>query len=398
MSMNLMRPTNPSGLVDAVSWALERQAPLELIGRGTKRAIGRPLQTADVLDLSGLAGIGLYEPAELVLSAGAGTSLAEIEAVLAQSGQRLGFEPPDYALLLGLEPGGQSLGGVVAANLAGSRRLTAGAARDHVLGFNAVSGRGEAFKSGGRVVKNVTGYDLSKLICGSWGTLAALAEITVKVLPRPEAETTLLLHGLDAAAAVAAMSRALGSPQEVSAAAWLPASLAGAVGQGRPLTALRLEGLAGSVRARAASLLRLFAGIAESRIEAEASAALWRSIGNAEPLAAEPSRAVWKISVPPGAGPAVLAACPEGEGFLDWGGGLVWLAVSAEQDAGARRLRGAIAAGAGHATLVRAAAAQRAALPVFEPLHGPLQALTQRVKHSFDPHAILNPGRLWAGI
>jgi glycolate oxidase FAD binding subunit len=318
--------------------------------------------------------------------------------VLAGSGQHLGFEPPDYARLLGLEPGGQSLGGVVAANLAGSRRLTAGAARDHVLGFTAVSGRGEAFKSGGRVVKNVTGYDLSKLICGSWGTLAALAEITVKVLPRPEAETTVLLHGLDAAAAVAAMSRALGSPQEVSAAAWLPAALAGAAGQGQPVTALRLEGLAASVRARAASVLALFVGIAESRIEAEASAALWRCIGNAEPLAAEPSRAVWKISVPPAAGPAVLASCPEGEGFLDWGGGLAWLAVPPGEDASAQRLRDALAQCGGHATLLRAAAAQRAAIPVFEPLHGPLQALSQRVKHSFDPHAILNPGRLWAGI
>ncbi|MGB8841139.1 MAG: FAD-binding protein, partial [Aliidongia sp.] len=195
--MNSLRPTSPEALLDAMSWALAHKVPLELIGGGTKRAIGRPVEAEATLDLSGLDGIGLYEPAELVLSARAGTKLVEIEAALAESGQRLGFEPPDYALLLGGEPGRQTLGGIVAANLAGSRRLSAGAARDHVLGFSAVSGRGEAFKSGGRVVKNVTGYDLSKLICGSWGTLAALAEITVKVLPRPEAETTLLLHGLD---------------------------------------------------------------------------------------------------------------------------------------------------------------------------------------------------------
>ena len=395
--MNLMQPSTPAGLVDAVAWALERKAPLELVGRGTKRAIGRPLQTADVLDLSGLNGISLYEPAELVLTAGAGTALAEIEAALAEAGQRLGFEPPDYALLLGEAPGRQSLGGIVAANLAGSRRLTAGAARDHVLGFNGVSGRGEAFKSGGRVVKNVTGYDLSKLVTGSWGTLAALAEITVKVLPTPEAETTLLLDGLDAEAAVAAMSRALGSPQEVSAAAWLPASLAQGLGQGAAVTVLRVEGLAASVAFRVAALRKLLAG-ADSVIEAADSAALWRRIGNAEMLAEPAGRLVWRVSVPPGQGPAVLAACPEGEGFLDWGGGLVWLAVPPRDDAGADRLRGAIQGSGGHATLIRAPAGLRATVDVFQPLDGAHAALTRRVKHGFDPEMILNPGRLYAGM
>jgi glycolate oxidase FAD binding subunit len=398
--MDLMQPTTLAGLVDAALSALERKAPLELVGAGTKRAVGRPLQTADVLDLSGLSGIESYEPAELVLSAGAGTRLAEIEAALAEAGQCLAFAPPDYAALLGLEPGRQTLGGIVATNLAGSRRLTAGAARDHVLGFHGVSGRGEAFKSGGKVVKNVTGYDLSKLVCGSWGTLAALAQIAIKVLPRAEAETTLLLQGLDATAAVAAMSRALGSPQEVSAAAWLPARLAAQRGgQGGAVTALRLEGLAASVRFRAEALLQLFAGRApETRIEAEASQEFWRAIGNVEPLASETKRLVWKISVPPEAGPAVLAAFPEGEGFLDWGGGLVWLALPETPDAGAARIRGAIRAKGGHATLIRAPAAIRASVDVFEPQSGPLGELTRRVKTSFDPEMILNPGRLYAGI
>jgi glycolate oxidase FAD binding subunit len=394
--MNTLRPTSLDALRDAVSWALADKVPLELIGSGTKRAIGRPVEAETMLDLSGFAGIGLYEPAELVMSAGAGTSLSEIEAVLAASGQRFGFEPPDYARLLGGEPGRQTLGGIVAANLAGSRRLSAGAARDHVLGFNAVSGRGEAFKSGGRVVKNVTGYDLSKLICGSWGTLAALAEITLKVLPRPEAETTLLLHGLEAPQAVAAMSRALGSPQEVSAAAWLPAGLAGGIGQGGSVTALRVEGLAGSVRFRADALLQLFERVDETRIEAEASAALWRTIGNAEPLAAEPaSHLIWKISVPPSAGPSVLAACGDANGFLDWGGGLVWCATGVDN---ALTLRQTVARLGGHATLIRAPAAIRVASEVFEPLTGALGALTRRVKQGFDPEALLNPGRLYAGV
>jgi glycolate oxidase FAD binding subunit len=396
--MNLMQPTTPAGLLDAVASAVSRKAPLELVGRGTKRAIGRPLQTADVLDLSGLSGISLYEPAELVLTAGAGTALAEIETALADAGQRLAFEPPDYARLLGEAPGRQSLGGIVAANLAGSRRLTAGAARDHVLGFSGVSGRGEAFKSGGRVVKNVTGYDLSKLVSGSWGTLAALAEVTVKVLPKPEAETTLLLHGLNAEAAVAAMSRALGSPQEVSAAAWLPASLAQGLGQGASVTVLRVEGLAASVAFRVAALRKLLGGAGDSVIEAAESEALWRRIGNAEMLAEPADRLVWRISVPPSQGPTVLAACPEGEGFLDWGGGLVWLAMPPSDDAGAARLRGAIAGSGGHATLIRAPAAIRATVDVFQPLDGAHAALTRRVKHGFDPEGILNPGRLYAGM
>src|SRR5580658_6578902 len=220
--MALLQPTTPAALAEAVSWAMARKTSLELVGGGTTRAIGRPVQTEAVLDLGGLRGISLYEPAELVLSAGAGTPLAEIEAVLAESGQRLGFEPPDYALLLGGEPGRQTLGGIVAANLAGSRRLTAGAARDHVLGFSAVSGRGESFKSGGKVVKNVTGYDLSKLMAGSFGTLAALEEVTVKVLPCPEHTETVVLCGLDAAMAAGSMKRALASPYEVSGAAYLP--------------------------------------------------------------------------------------------------------------------------------------------------------------------------------
>jgi glycolate oxidase FAD binding subunit len=392
--MAVLQPTNEDELADAVAGALAQKAPLELVGAGTKRAIGRPAQTEHLLDLSRLAGIKLYEPAELVLTAGAGTRLAEIEAALSAEGQCLAFAPPDYAKLLGLKPGQQTLGGIVAANLAGSRRLTAGAARDHVLGFRAVSGRGEVFKSGGRVVKNVTGYDLSKLICGSWGTLAALAEITVKVLPRAEAETTLLVHGLDAEAAVAAMSRALGSPQEVSAAAWLPAALAGP----ESLTALRLEGLAQSVEFRAEALAALFAGTKQSRIDAAESAAFWHALGNAESLATAPARLVWKISVPPSSGPAVLAAFPEGEGFLDWGGGLVWLALPVTADASAARLRRVVQHAGGHATLIRAPAEIRAAVEVFEPLTGALAALTRRVKQGFDPEAILNPGRLYAGM
>src|SRR5690606_2270197 len=170
--------------------------PLEPIGGGTKRAVGRPVD-ADPVDLSLLSGIVDYVPAELVLTAGAATPLADIEAELARHNQRLAFEPPDCGVLLGGSAAVQSLGGVLAANLSGSRRISAGAARDHFLGFEAVGGDGVPFKAGGRVVKNVTGYDLPKLMAGSWGTLAVLVSVTVRVAPLPETETTVILPARD---------------------------------------------------------------------------------------------------------------------------------------------------------------------------------------------------------
>ena len=195
---------------DAVRWALAEGKTLEVAGRGTKRALGRPSQSDLTLDLSGLAGVTLYEPEELVLSAKAGTPLAEIEALVESKSQQLAFEPMDYGPILGVSADSGSIGGALAANLSGPRRIKAGAARDHFLGFSAVSGRGETFKSGGRVVKNVTGYDLCKLLAGSYGTLAAMTEVTIKTLPAPETEATVLVLGLDDAQANAAMSAAMG--------------------------------------------------------------------------------------------------------------------------------------------------------------------------------------------
>src|SRR3954468_11897818 len=224
--MTRFQPADLAELRDAVNAALTAEEPVELVAGGSKRGLGRPLQTPHTLDLSRLAGIRDYAPNELVLTAGAATPLAEIERVLAENGQMLAFEPPGWGGLLGVEDAAPTLGGVLACNLSGPRRIKAGAARDHFLGFRAVSGRAEIFKAGGKVVKNVTGYDLPKLMAGSYGTLAALEEVTVKVLPRPEAACTVMLCGLDPAAAIQRLSRALASPHEVSGAAYLPANLA----------------------------------------------------------------------------------------------------------------------------------------------------------------------------
>src|SRR5215467_110592 len=236
-----LKPGDAKDVEAALQWALAEGRALELIGQGSKRAIGRPAQTDITLDLSGLSGVTLYEPEELVLSAKAGTPLAEVEALVASKGQQLAFEPMDYGPILGGPVGRGTIGGALAANLSGPRRIKAGAARDHLLGFSAVSGRGEIFKSGGRVVKNVTGYDLCKLMAGSWGTLAAMTEVTIKVLPKPETEATVLIRGLGPAPAVEAMAAAIGSPCDVSGAAHLPAGVAALIPE--------IAGVGGSVTA-----------------------------------------------------------------------------------------------------------------------------------------------------
>src|SRR5690349_7251455 len=297
----------------AVQWALAQKKSLEIVGHGTKRALGRPAQVDATLDLAGLTGVTLYEPEELVLSARAGTPLAEIEDMLAAKGQELAFEPMDYAPLLGGAPRQATIGGVLSANLSGPRRIKSGAARDHFLGFTAVSGRGETFKSGGRVVKNVTGYDLCKLMAGSWGTLAAMTDVTVKTLPRPETEATVLAFGLDPARAAAAMAAAMGSSCDVSGAAHLDAALAARastdLAAAKSVTALRLEGVAPSVAHRRGALedlLKSFGALAS--LDEAASRALWRAIRDVVPFAADgPSgkRHVWRLSVAPTQGAAL---------------------------------------------------------------------------------------------
>src|SRR5579884_2269049 len=219
-----LKPRHAAEGEQAIQWALGDGKRLEVIGRGTKRGIGRPAQWDATLDVSGLSGISLYEPEELVLSAKAGTPLADVEACVAARDQQLAFEPIDYAALLGGRLGDGTIAGALAANLSGPRRIKAGAARDHFLGVNAVSGRGETFKSGGRVVKNVTGYDLCKLMAGSWGTLAVMTDVTIKTLPRAETEATVLVAGLDEIAARKVMAAAMGSYGDVSAAAHVPAA------------------------------------------------------------------------------------------------------------------------------------------------------------------------------
>jgi glycolate oxidase FAD binding subunit len=409
-----VQPRDAKDVEAAVQWALAEGKTVEIVGHGSKRAIGRPAQTDLTLDLSTLTGVTLYEPEELVLSAKAGTPLAEIEALLAANGQQLAFEPMDYAGIFGGVAGRGTIGGVLAANVSGPRRIKSGAGRDHFLGFCAVSGRGETFKSGGRVVKNVTGYDLCKLIAGSWGTLAAMTEVTIKVLPRPETEQTLVVRGLEPARAIEAMTSAMGSSCDVSGAAHLPAGVAVRVEAGviaaDAVTALRLEGFSPSVAERKRMLEALMQPFGElATLEAPASRALWAAVRDVAPFAADRSnrsarqgeQPLWRISTAPSRGAelaAMIASAAQAQMFYDWAGGLIWVALGACDDAGAALVQRAVAATGGHATLVRAPASVRAAIDVFAPQDAAVAALTKRVKESFDPRGVLNPGRMWAGV
>ena len=396
-------PSSLDELREAIATVLAAEEPVELVAGGTKRGLGRPLQTPHILDLNRLSGIRDYPPSELVLTAGAATPLTVIDRALAGAGQMLAFEPPDWRGLLGQVHGSQTLGGILACNLSGPRRIKVGAARDHFLGFRGVSGRAETFKAGGKVVKNVTGYDLPKLMAGSYGTLAALEEVTVKVLPRPETSATVLVFGVAAEHAVEVMAAALGSPHEVSGAAYLPpgtprlASLPSGFGS----VALRVEGPAPSVAYRRDALLQQFAGVGETaELGDTKTQTLWRDIGNVTPFAGLADRAIWRLSVAPSRGVEVaqaVARALDAVWFLDWGGGLVWLAVIEPGDAGAAAVREAIG-GAGHATLIRGTLGLRATVPVFEPQPGQLAALSRRVKEGFDPRHILNPGRMVEGV
>jgi glycolate oxidase FAD binding subunit len=398
-----LRPEDQGGVTDAILTAIAEKTPMEIVGSATMRTIGRPLATPLKLDLSGLAGLNFYEPEELVLSARAGTRRSEIDSLLQSSRQAFAFEPPDFARLLGSNQGG-TLGGMIAANLSGPRRIRSGALRDHILGFSAVSGRGEPFQCGGRVMKNVTGYDLPKLMAGSWGTLCALTEVTMKVMPAPETTATLLLFGLTDAAAGMAMRDAMRSPLDIAGAAHLPADVARAstladiADAGMSVTLLRLEGFGESVTFRLAELQARIT-TEQAVLDQQRSESAWSEIRDVHLLAEPRERIVWRVSLPPSDGPRAMdhirTAAPGARGYYDWAGGLLWVSVPPSEHGSTQVIRGAIPPATGHATLIRGPESLRRSVFVFEPLPDPLAKLTQRVKQAFDPSGVLNPGRMY---
>jgi glycolate oxidase FAD binding subunit len=409
--VDTLRVRDARDVEQVVRAALASEQPLEIVGHGGKRLIGQPMATNALLDLSALNAVTAYEPNELIITVQAGAPLADVLSLIDSKNQQFAFEPVNTSQLLGTPDIG-TIGGMIGAGLAGPRRIKAGGARDHLLGAHAVSGFGDSFKAGGRVVKNVTGYDLCKLLAGSWGTLAVMTEVTLKVMPRPEAERTLVLRGLDDVAAVRAMTAALGSPFDVSGAAHVPNSVFRAAGGGlgelgsprQAVTLLRLEGITASAVHRAAALAKVLGSFGTAQIlEDAASAALWGSIRDVQAFAANGALGawpVWRIVCPPASGGAfgqALARDTGGDVIYDWGGGLIWAALPPKADAQATLVRARVNAVGGHAMLLRASEQIRRNVDVFHPQQGGLASLSERVRHSFDPKNILNRGRMMRG-
>jgi glycolate oxidase FAD binding subunit len=354
----MLEPRDETELAEMIRAA---RGPLAVRGGGTRGAAA----PGEVLSVAGLRGIVLHEPAALTLVVRAGTPLAEVEAVLARAGQRLGFEPWDARGVLGTQ-GEPTIGGVAAANASGPRRVQAGAARDAMIGLRFVDGTGMVVANGGRVMKNVTGYDLVKLMAGSRGALGVITEIAFKLQAVPEAEATVVVPGLSDRAAVAAMARALGSPFDVSGAAHSGGE-----------TLVRVEGMAGSVAYRAEAVRRLIGG----EIMTGADTALrWRAVRDGAGFAAAEGE-VWRVSVKPADGPAVAEALPGARAAYDWGGGLVWLQTPPGADVTA-----VVARLGGHATRVGG--------PVARSEGTGVAGLVRGLKARFDPRGILNPGVL----
>lgn len=393
--VEILTPASEAEAAELVLEARGKGRKLDIVGGGTRRGLGRPARAEAAIGTTKMSGIVFYEPAEMVICAEAGTPISQIEALIAQRGQMLPFEPMDHRDLYETQ-GEPTLGGLVAANISGPRRISAGAARDALIGLRLVNGRGEIIKSGGRVMKNVTGLDLVKLNCGAQGTLGLVTQATLKLLPTPERAASIVIRRLDDRRAIEALSLALGSPFAVSGAA----HISGGMGREFPRTFLRLEGFSDSVDYRIGAILALLKPFgAKHALEGEDSARIWRDIRDARFLAAPTDRAIWRVSLAPSkaadylasVGPHALAH------FYDWGGGLVWLSAAASAAASAA-IRAALAPLGGHATLVRAPEDLRETIDVFEPLPAPLMRITRGVKASFDPDGIFNAGRMYAGM
>jgi len=368
---------------------------LDIRGGGARSGLGRPRTANTDISTRALKGVVFYAPAEMTICARSGTTIEAVEETIAEHNQIMPFEPMRPEALWG-GAGAPTIGGMVASNHAGPRRVSAGGVRDGVLGLKLVNGLGETIRCGGRVMKNVTGLDLTRLNCGAHGTLGVLTEATLKLMPKPDREQTLAVFRLDEARAIEAMTRALGAPFGVSGAAWLPARM----GSDSSRTLLRIEGFADSVAYRAKRLIDLLAEFGEVELLSEAdSPPLWRAIRDAKFVAEPRERAVWRVSLPPSEACGFVGRL---EGtvlarYFDLGGGLVWLATE-QREGAAAQVRRALAHFRGHATLMRASEELRGSVEVFQPLSELELRISRGLKASFDPGGVLNFGRMYPGV
>ncbi|HKJ60620.1 MAG TPA: FAD-binding protein [Hyphomicrobiales bacterium] len=407
-------PADENELSALILQAGEQSHPLEICGSRTKRSIGRPMQTAARLSMRGMSGIMLYEPTELVLSARTGTPLDDIEALLEENGQELAFEPSRWEHIIPPSPGASAraeplatIGGIFATNSSGPRRILRGSARDHLIGIRAVNGLGEIIKSGGRVMKNVTGYDLSRGLAGTWGTLAALTEVTMKVMPKAAETGSLVILNLPDEAAVNAMCEAMKLPYEVSGTVHLPAEFVARLTNpdiaqlGVPITVLRIENFPEAVSRRISELREKLKPCGEIyQLDHDRSRSFWKDIRTMKFLG-QGEAPVWRLSTAPDRAPGLVSTLrnhTDCHVAYEWSGGLIWLELPPSTDAGATIIRRVIAEFEADAMLVRAGQSARAAVDVFHPLPEAHMALIRRMKDAFDPKRILNPGRIYAGI
>ncbi len=403
----IVRPAADWELARFLREAAAARTSVEIVGGGSKRQAGRTTQADAVLSTHVLRGIRLYEPSELVMSAQAGARLSDIEHELAQFGQMLAFEPVDLGPVLGQTGGQGTIGGAFAVGIAGSRRIAVGAGRDHLLGIGAVTGTGEIFKSGGRVLKDVTGYDLARVVAGSWGTLAVITEATFKVLPKPEETATMVIIGLSSELAVEAMCTAMSTPFEISGTVHLEAPLVAGMrhpefcGAGDAVTALRIENFSRFLPRRIEQLRTILGAFGDVYVAGdEDSLAFWSELRELSPFVDRPEQ-LWRISTVPDKGAQFVADVQRympAQAMFDWSGGLIWLAVPEAADAGATDIRRIIASYGGHATLIRADPSVRLSVDVFHPLDHGNERLTRSLKQVFDPAAILNPGRMYSNV
>jgi glycolate oxidase FAD binding subunit len=407
MRVGFHAPDTVEELAYLVAEAADTRTPLEVMGRGTKREVGRPVQHGAVLSTENLVGVPIYEPSELVLVALAGTPLVQLEQLLAENDQEFPFEPLDLGPVLGFGPGQATIGGLVATNFSGSRRILRGSVRDHVLGVQAVNGQGETIRAGGRVMKNVTGYDVGRALAGSWGTLAVMTEVALKVLPAQREMRTVLCFGLVDPNGVEALCLAHGTPFEVSGTIHMHAELAERLSDqeiannGASVTAIRVENFPASARYRSSRLKQMLQAYAPAlELDTLRSRAFWDEVRKLK-MFQKSTRPLWRISTLPSTAAKLvgsLARKIDVNVVYDWSGGLIWLETPPISDAGAVEIRRTLAEFGGHATLIRAEASARAGIDVFQPLDPGLMALTASLKKAFDPVGILNPGRMYAGI
>lgn len=403
--MDILRPRDEEQLAKVIKEANEERVPLEVAGAGTKRGLGRPVNSENIVCTGAMFGISSYEPQELVITVKTGTPVRFVEETLARQGQIMPFEPLDMGPVLGLSQGEGTIGGLFATNLCGSRRVYAGSARDNILGVTAVNGQGDIIRSGSSVIKNSSGYNISKGLTGSWGTLAVMTEVTMKVLPKPEETATLIFTGLLDELAIELMSKTMKTPYEVSGAVHLQQQFTSCLRDEElnrldtPVTAIRIENFSGIVEYRLKKLKEILDSFGPIQVlNSDRSEQFWSDIKTLR-MFQFTDAPFWRITTSPGKGVEIINAVkthhPNSVAMYDWSGGLIWLLTPFTADAGASEIHRAVINRGGNATLMRGELSLRASAEVFQPVEENIATLTRKLKAAFDPNGILNPGRMY---